>query len=72
MTEDEIRCVCCEKLIETLFADETRPQSGAYRNAVVDTLTAGYGSKFDMDRLLLAVCDECMERAIQKGLVRKV
>lgn len=56
-------CICCNKNVEPLDPEYIRrPESGMYKNGIVDKIAAGYGSKFDTDMFIIAVCDDCVEK----------
>ena len=58
-------CVCCDKTVEALYPEHNsirNPQSGSYKDGIVDKIAAGYGSKFDTEMFIIAICDDCMEK----------
>ena|SRR5260221_121724 len=55
-------CLCCDKKIKAIHPEHTKhPESGAYHDGIVDKIAAGYGSKFDTEMFIIAICDDCMD-----------
>lgn len=66
MKSDALFCFFCGKPIEVLYVgDPEHPEQWAYNDAVVDKLSAGYGSKHDGKSFLIAVCDSCIDLEIK-------
>lgn len=42
-------------------------ESEMVNNGTIEILNAGYGSRHDGDRILLAICDDCMEENLADG-----
>ena len=62
-------CVICKKshviLMESRYPINPLGQTEAcWIGGTVAKLDPGYGSKFDLDTYLVAICDECLEQAI--------
>ena len=38
------------------------PATDMYDGGIVEWVYAGYGSRLDTNRYLIAICDDCMER----------
>lgn len=36
-----------------------------WNDAIVGSIRAGYGSKFDNDDFIICICDECIEQHLQ-------
>jgi len=71
----ELRLIClvCGKDLNRLAADlTTKPESDMWENALVDRITAGYGSKYDNSDFLVGLCDECIKDRISKGYLMEV
>lgn len=70
----DIKCICCEKEIKSLdedFKNEV-PWEGMYNSAVVDKVSAGYGSSYDMDIFRIAICDKCVEEKLEKNIIQDI
>ena len=65
----DFKCICCDKDIKEL--DTPLPAGkawqGMYSNGIVDTISAGYGSKLDGDMFCIAVCDKCINQKTLEG-----
>ena len=55
-----MKCIFCKINIKEIEKSR-KPDGGMYFDAVVDSISANYGSKFDGDIFLIAMCDECIE-----------
>ncbi len=54
------RCVSCQCEVHPIYDIEEKPENGMWLNATVGRFTANYGSIFDGDEFVIAVCDACM------------
>jgi len=39
----------------------------SWQNGNVAVMHCGYGSKYDLTNILIAMCDECIEKSLQDG-----
>lgn len=66
----EIRnCFCCGKKIIKLSHNIGKcihPEHDMWDGGIVDILGAGYGSKFDSNVYIIAICDECIEKNVER------
>jgi len=62
-------CVCCGKILERAWpkSNNDKWKTIAVTDGVGIDTYVGYGSKFDCERIFIAVCDECLEKSIEKG-----
>lgn len=73
-------CICCKK--DSVFPEEIDRGSleeeilwdkndkndyKATKGGIIQKVSAGYGSIFDGDRIILAICDDCIKENIQDG-----
>jgi len=56
----KVKCSFCENTMEV--DDEPLDQAMVYSGGI-NWFTMGYGSKFDTESWLLAMCDDCLEKA---------
>lgn len=64
-------CICCNNSISPIDTIPTRfPQSGMYKNGIVDKISAGYGSDFDGNMYIIAVCDECIKKLKEENKIQ--
>jgi hypothetical protein len=58
-----MRCLLCGREVEQVWNDlgPYDPASAAWNDAAVDWVVAGYGSKHDMERFLVCICDTCLD-----------
>ena len=69
-------CICCKtKEIKQLYDDRSfsvlELQKESWSDGVVDLISFGFGSKFDLERFYIAICDDCIEDLFKKGLVTR-
>ena len=43
--------------------------NGIVNNGIIQIIDAGYGSTHDGDRLILAICDECISKNLEDGTI---
>lgn len=61
---ERICCACKKNVITPIDPNTTHPlkqEQGMWANGVVEKITFGYGSKYDMESFYIAICDECVE-----------
>lgn len=61
-------CIKCNKEIKPYLPDENddRPEHSMWGNGIVEIINAGYGSNFDGEKLLITICDDCIESNLDK------
>jgi len=60
---DDRPCICCGEKIKPIHPEMNHfPQTGMYENGIVDKISAGFGSQFDGDMFIIAICDKCIEK----------
>lgn len=57
----EIKCSFCQGKME-LDPSDCEPEKAIVYSGAVNWFSIGYGSKFDLEKWLLAICDECLEK----------
>ena len=65
MTDQKYTCIKCETELKVLYPEShnaLKPESQMYLGGSVDKFTCGYGSKFDMDSFIIAICDDCLSK----------
>jgi hypothetical protein len=72
-----MRCIICLKVIEELNLhlpeDNDIPlHQRNWDDASVDVIYPGYGSKHDLDKLRIAICDDCISKGINNGSIEKI
>ncbi len=60
-------CICCNKEIKPLYPELSNGERGMYYHGIVDSIYAGYGSRFDENKYLIAICDDCVEEKVKSG-----
>lgn len=71
---ENFKCIICGKKIESLYFDSLEansPEQGAWNGGVVEKLYMPYGSKFDSTIFIFGICDECIEKKFNDGLMGK-
>ena len=63
-----MKCILCDKEVDTLYPEDRHskePWVRMWDDAIVDKIQAGYGSRFDGNIYVIAICDPCIA---SKGL----
>ena len=66
---NERYCFSCGKQINKLFNNIGKcihPENDNWDNATVEVLNPGYGSKFDGNVYIISICDDCIEKNIDR------
>ena len=69
MKEDLTPCLVCEKAVIYLWKELVDIEAVNLDGAVYMNLLAGYGSIFDMNEYQAIICDDCLDKAIQRNKV---
>ena len=60
-------CIKCNKEIKPYLPDENdKPEYGMWEDGIVEIINGGYGSNFDGEKLLITICDDCIESNLDK------
>lgn len=56
-------CIKCKKEIKPIEPElhSTPEYSGMWENGIVEAISAGYGSRFDGNIYIIAICDDCIK-----------
>ena len=66
-------CVCKHKEIKSMYPIKyNKLSNGLWNNGIVSKIQAGFGSDYDMDTFLIAICDDCITDLISNNLIEKV
>jgi hypothetical protein len=68
-------CIRCDSVVRPLFHDneielfdvETTKSDILTIEGVIEDIRVGYGSKFDGHKILICICDKCIELTINNG-----
>ncbi len=52
-----MKCICCGKEILPLYENKYNMWNGG----IVEKISAGYGSDYDGEQFIIAICDECVK-----------
>lgn len=63
-------CLICEKAVMYLWENENAGTSSNLNGAADVSIIAWYGSQFDMNEYAAIICDDCLDKSIQKRRVR--
>jgi hypothetical protein len=62
-------CLICEKAVLYLWPEELAGSATNLDGASDIRIIASYGSVFDMNEYQAIICDECLDKAIQRNRV---
>jgi len=63
-------CVFCDKLIKRLHFTKSPDWQAMWDDGVVDKIAANYGSRFDGNMYIIAICDKCIEEKEGLGKIK--
>ena len=64
------RCICCSTEIPPIdYSGGDTPWTGMWNGGIVDRIAANYGSIFDENIYVIAVCDSCIKQKEAEGIV---
>jgi len=69
MREELTPCIVCEKAVIYLWEELKGIEATNLDGAVYMNLIASYGSVFDMNEYQAIICDDCLDKAIQRNRV---
>lgn len=69
MKQELTPCLICEKAVIYLWEELKDIEAENLDGAVYMNLLAGYGSIFDMNEYQAIICDDCLDKAIQRNRV---
>lgn len=69
MREELTPCLICEKAVIYLWQELKDIEAENLDGAVYMVMVAGYGSVFDMNEYQAIICDDCLDKAIQRNRV---
>jgi len=70
-----MKCLICGKPVKLLYDEDvdqnkkSTPPSSMWDDGVVDDISVGYGSKYDGDILLIAICDDCIDKKLKDNSI---
>jgi hypothetical protein len=66
-------CIVCQtkelKLLRSERIDPLKQELAWWANGQVDRVDFGYGSNYDTASFYIGICDDCITKAIEKGLI---
>lgn len=61
-------CLICGKEISPSIDDVSDiPVNLSWQGGDVAVMHCGYGSRYDLTNLIIAMCDDCIEKSLQDG-----
>lgn len=68
-----MKCVCCGTEVLRVMGSPNGapPEQDAWDGAVVDRIAAGFGSRYDTSTFLVALCDPCIAKKIEDGVLQQ-
>lgn len=66
-------CVCKSAVVKTLepIAKNTIKHA-MWSDGIVDKIQAGFGSSYDIDSFIIAICDNCISDLVNSNIIEKV
>ena len=70
MVDKILKCICCGKIVNRIYNDtDYSPESDMWKNAGVHDFIPGYGSRYDSMRFVIAICDDCIEKNLDRMII---
>ena len=69
MRQELTPCLVCEKAVIYLWTEEVAGSASNLDGASDIKILASYGSVFDMNEYQAIICDNCLDKAIQRNRV---
>jgi hypothetical protein len=67
------RCICCWFEIKPINGvDDKKPWQGMWLDGIVDKIAANYGSDFDGNIYIVALCDSCLKARLKDGIIEYI
>jgi len=73
----DIKCFGCGKTLRRVWEDEgsvegeirkiSEPEVDAWDDGGVHLFVPGYGSQHDMDKIIIGICDDCIDKGLNEG-----
>ena len=73
--KDKICCVCRTNIIKPLYPPEEIPINpleqgqGPWNDGLVKVVSAGYGSRHDLESYIIAICDPCLTKLREDKII---
>lgn len=74
-----MRCICCGTTIKPLYEDKPEQElifseniHSIWDGGIVSKISAGFGSSNDGEVYVIGVCDECINKKVNSGVVAHV
>lgn len=73
-----LKCICCKQneikplkgwALANGFVSPSLQDTGSWDGGTVSKISFGFGSKFDMDKFFVAICDSCIKELIKSNMV---
>lgn len=67
-----MKCICCGKEIElynVVIDSKSHPEQAMWFSGLVDNMAAGFGSSYDGMVFYVGICDDCLTKKINDGVV---
>ena len=70
----EMTCICCKSNVVSPLEgygsiNPLNLEKGIWNNGAVEKISYGFGSKKDLETYFIAICDDCIEKLHQEGIV---
>ena len=64
----ELLCIRCGQVVRPIIhGAPSNSDSEMYDDGIADSIVAGYGSKHDTEKFVLAICDDCIDALLDEG-----
>ena len=68
-----MRCLVCGSVLDEIIDEDQEtdqhPWEKTYKGAAAWKVEAGFGSQFQTIRMVIGLCDKCIEQSLEEGLM---
>ena len=70
---ESIKCICCGFEIKAIMSEfNDKPEEGMWDGGTVEKVYMPYGSSLDGDIFYVGICDTCITKKVEEGIIIKI
>jgi hypothetical protein len=73
---ETFKCICCGFEIRPIMPehvkDQDKPEEWMWNGGTVERIHMPYGSVLDMNTYIIGICDTCIEKKVEEGIIKDV
>ena len=68
----DLKCICCGEKLKFIGHGDFDPSVDMWQKAGVHQFVPGFGSRYDSTEFVVGICDDCLTKKLEDGLIIKV